>query len=81
MKKTNNTLMKGAAIALATLMAAGSASAQNGMGGGRDGMHQIDAHTLGQWHVSFGVGATALQIAGLSLAVVSCTPKKARLFP
>lgn len=58
MKKTNNTLMKGAAIALAALMAAGSASAQNGMGGGRDGMHQIDAHTLGQWHVSFGVGAT-----------------------
>ncbi len=54
--KRNKTFKTGAMIALATLMASGSAFAQNGIAGGQAGLHQINANTLGQWNVSFGIG-------------------------
>lgn len=44
---------------LLVLGAAGMASAQSGMAGGQDGLHQIGANTLGQWNVSFGLGGNA----------------------
>lgn len=53
---TRKTLFKGA---LAALAVAGSAFAYNGFTGGADGIHQVNANTLGQWNVSFGVGGNA----------------------
>ncbi|MCQ2106491.1 MAG: OmpA family protein [Fibrobacter sp.] len=45
--------------ALAALALAGAAFAQSGVAGGQNGIHQINANTLGQWNVSFGVGGEA----------------------
>lgn len=50
MKKTISSVFAG------SLMAAGLACAQTGLIGGQDGMHQVSAHTLGQWGFAFGVG-------------------------
>lgn len=39
-----------------SLLSAGIAFAQTGLQGGSDGLHQVNANTLGQWNFSFGVG-------------------------
>ncbi len=41
---------------LSGLLLAGAASAQNGMAGGQEGLHQYNANTLGQWNISVGTG-------------------------
>lgn len=40
----------------ASLLTAGVAFAQSGIAGGQDGLHQINAYTLGQWHYELGTG-------------------------
>lgn len=40
----------------ASLLAAGVVFAQNGMTGGKDGLHQYNANTMGQWHFELGTG-------------------------
>ncbi|WP_298768331.1 OmpA family protein [uncultured Fibrobacter sp.] len=49
------------------LLAAGCAFAQIGMEGGSDGLHQINAKTLGQWNFAVGTGGN-IAIDGWSLA-------------
>lgn len=39
-----------------SLLSAGIAFAQTGLQGGSDGLHQVNAKTLGQWNFSFGLG-------------------------
>ena len=39
-----------------SLLFAGLVFAQTGMQGGSDGLHQVNANTLGQWNFSFGLG-------------------------
>lgn len=39
-----------------SLLSAGIVFAQTGMQGGSDGLHQVNAKTLGQWNFSFGLG-------------------------
>lgn len=39
-----------------SLLSAGLAFAQTGLQGGSDGLHQVNAKTLGQWNFSFGLG-------------------------
>ncbi|MCF0216506.1 MAG: OmpA family protein [Fibrobacteraceae bacterium] len=43
-------------MALSTLVCLGVANAQSGMTAGQDGLHQINANTLGQWNVVVGTG-------------------------
>lgn len=50
MKKNLKTIVAG------SLMAAGLACAQTGLAGGSEGLHQMNANTLGQWGVTFGAG-------------------------
>ncbi|SHK64393.1 OmpA family protein [Fibrobacter sp. UWEL] len=50
MKNTLKTVVAG------SLVAAGLACAQTGLAGGSEGLHQMNANTLGQWGVTFGAG-------------------------
>lgn len=40
----------------ASLLTAGVAFAQSGIAGGKDGLHQYNANTMGQWHFELGTG-------------------------
>jgi len=46
-------------VFLAAVFAVGTASAQSGIAGGSDGLHQYSAQTLGQWNFEFGTGGNA----------------------
>src|SRR5574344_561335 len=46
-------------IPLCLSLAFGLASAQTGLNGGLDGLHQQTANTLGQWNFTAGVGVSA----------------------
>ena len=43
-------------VVAGSLMAAGLACAQTGLTGGSEGLHQMNANTLGQWGFTFGAG-------------------------
>ena len=70
---TRPSILKGALVSAALI--ASQAFAQNGMTGGQDGLHQYNANTLGQWNVSFGVGANASADSWSMSAAGQITPK------